>query len=127
MRVRTNFRPSPTAAVVQLLQKSLNVPVSAVVPAERPKRFVTVQRTGGSMRNPVTDRAQMAIQCWAESAPEAEQMCFDAEAALAAVVCRTFNGMVIRHFQEVTAPLAFPDESGHPRFQVFVELDFIVH
>lgn len=38
-----------------------------------PSRFVTVERTGGGASNMV-DRALMAVQAWAPSEPEAEEM-----------------------------------------------------
>ncbi|MFY9190180.1 MAG: hypothetical protein WAN89_02755 [Lawsonella sp.] len=129
MRVLKDYRPSPTAAVISVLSRVLDCPVSMQVPTERPPVFVTVQRTGGAMRDVVTDRARIAIQCWANNLPMAENMCFKAGAVLSqwAESGETVEGVAVRFFKEVTAPLHFPDESGHPRFQIFVELEFIVH
>lgn len=120
-------RPSAQKVAVQILAESLQTPVSTEVPEKRPGRFVTVQRVGGGMQNAVTDRIQMAIQGWDSTQLAAEQLCLDCEAALSAMVCTPFNGVMIRHFREVTAPLNFPDESGQPRYQALVEFDLVVH
>lgn len=120
-------RPSAQRAAVMILASSLPVPVSTEVPEYRHERFVTVQRIGGGMQNAVTDRVQLAIQGWAETQLAAEQLCLDCEAALSAMVCTPFHGVMIRHFREVTAPLNFPDESKQPRYQALVEFDLIVH
>lgn len=120
-------RPSAQQAAVSILSASLPVPVSTDVPERRPERFVTLQRVGGGMQNAVTDRIQMAIQGWDSTQLAAEQLCLDCEAALSAMVCTPFNGVMIRHFREVTAPLNFPDESGQPRYQALVEFDLVVH
>lgn len=127
MFVNVGSRPSAQAFIVSLLSANLHVPVSTKIPDDRPEKFVTVQRIGGGMQNPVTDRVQVAIQAWDGSEVDAERLCLDCEAVLAAYVCTPFNGVMIRHFREVTAPLNFPDESGQPRYQALVEFDLIVH
>lgn len=127
MWVDSNSRPSVQKLVVSALSEALTVPVSTKVPKVRPPRFVTVQRTGGGMQNPVTDRALVAIQCWSNDDLDAESMCIDCEAALFAIVGVPRHGTMLRHCKEVTAPLAFPDESGQIRYQVLVEIDVVVH
>lgn len=127
MLVDVGSRPSPQAFIVALLTANLQVPVSTKIPDTRPERFITVQRVGGSMRNLVTDRVQLAVQAWAESEVYAERLCIECEAVLSASVCTPFRGAMIRHFREVTAPLSFPDVSGQPRYQAMVEFDLAVH
>lgn len=127
MRVAVNKRPSVQKVVVQLLAEDMGLPVSTKVPKKRPAKFLTVQRIGGGMQNPVTDRAVMAIQAWAGDDITAEQLCFDAEAVLFAAVGVTHHGAMIRHCKEATAPLSFPDESEQVRYQVLVEIDLAVH
>lgn len=55
------------------LQPELDgIPVSGDVPATRPERFVTVERTGGGMdAYGLLDRSMFAVQCWATSRDQA--------------------------------------------------------
>lgn len=58
------------AATCAALEKGLGVPSSSIVPADRPQRFTTVERTGGGY-SLCRDAPNLAVQCWAESEAEA--------------------------------------------------------
>lgn len=60
--------------VVQYLGQELTVPVSGAVPSPMPASFVTVERTGGSVRNKLCT-ATLAVQAWAESIDAAANLC----------------------------------------------------
>lgn len=52
------------------------------IPAERPKRFITIERAGGSQYNQVQDQALVAIQCWAETRYKASELAYQVDEAL---------------------------------------------
>ena len=58
------------AATCAALRKGLGVPSSSTVPAKRPKRFTTVERTGGGYSRG-KDEPNLAVQVWAETETEA--------------------------------------------------------
>lgn len=66
------------------LAASLDVPVHVAVPASRPESFVVVDPVGGSYTPPFL-RPRYAIQAWAPTYAEAEDLIVEACAALAAV------------------------------------------
>ena len=60
--------------LVEWLSKQVpDLPVFAVVPPERPKRFATIERTGGST-GMFIDNALFAVQVWARSILEADKL-----------------------------------------------------
>jgi len=50
------------------------IPVYTEIPAERPEKFVTLEKTGGSRMN-LLETATIAFQCWAGSLYEAADLC----------------------------------------------------
>lgn len=58
------------ADVVTALSSKLGVPCSTTVPAKRPARFVTVERTGGAM-SLGKDEPNLAVQAWASTEADA--------------------------------------------------------
>lgn len=88
------------------------------VPKDRPLRFVTVERTGGSVEDMV-DHPIMAVQAWAQTDAEAEG---DATAIrVAALTCQPPSGV---HSIRVNAgPYKFYDEqSMQPRYQLALDV-----
>ena len=88
------------------------------VPASRPDRFVTVERTGGGVIDMV-DHPLMAVQAWAQTQAEAEE---DASAIrMVALVGELPFGV---HSMRVNAgPYKFYDEdSMQPRYQVVFDV-----
>lgn len=70
------------AVLIQYLSKALRpVPVSAQVPVKKPKRFVTVERTGMSLGNHIYTTT-FAIQSNAETLIEAAALDEDARQAM---------------------------------------------
>ena len=54
------------ASVCAELSERLGVPCSTQVPAQRPREFATVERTGGDYQ-PGRDAPNLAVQLWAQS------------------------------------------------------------
>lgn len=90
----------------------------ACVPRDRPKRFATVERTGGEVADMV-DYPTVAIQTWAQSAAAAEE---DACAIRLAAVSGQLPAGV--HSMRVNSgPYKFYDEeSMQPRYQTVYEV-----
>ena len=58
------------AATCAALKKGLGIPASSTVPKIRPRRFATVERTGGGYALG-KDSPNLAVQVWAETEAEA--------------------------------------------------------
>jgi hypothetical protein len=65
---------TPLAIVVQALTKSLDVPVSTIMPTDRPPQHVIVSRIGSSEPTFGTSISRFLIECFATSQLEAEQL-----------------------------------------------------
>ena len=65
---------TPLAIVVQALTKSLDVPVSTIMPTDRPPQHVIVSRIGSSEPTFGTSISRFLIECFATSPLEAEQL-----------------------------------------------------
>ena len=72
---------TPLAIVVQALTKSLDVPVSTIMPTDRPPQHVIVSRIGSSEPTFGTSISRFLIECFAPSPLEAEQLGEEVHAA----------------------------------------------
>jgi hypothetical protein len=105
------------AEIIGWLSQKVAVPVSADVPADKPDRFITIERTGGSRDNHVVDRPNLAIQCWGTSRLDASELAYEVDAILPSIV----EIPQVTHFERDTF-YNFPDEHGAPRYQIVVNL-----
>lgn len=102
------------AELVGWWNANADTPAYMGVPADRPEKFVTFERTGGSGER-FRDLPIVAVQVWDKSRYEASQ------AGLAAVgLLRQF---ALEHPKVgrvgVAGPYNFPDpNAGHPRYQI---------
>lgn len=102
------------AATCAALKKGLGVPASSVVPKNRPKRFATVERTGGGF-SLGKDAPSLAVQVWAETEAEAYALALMAREVLLNMretcpsVCSCRVGGIYSFYD--------PD-SGSPRYQL---------
>ena len=92
-----------------------DIPVSSQPPAERPHRFITVERTGGS-QDALTDRPNLAVQCWARSEVEAAWM---AELVANIVFPRVYELPDVAKFT-VGSVYSYPLDETQPRYQLTV-------
>ena len=65
---------TPLEIVVQALTKVLDVPVSTIMPTDRPPQHVIVTRIGSSEPTFGTSISRFLIECFATSQLEAEQL-----------------------------------------------------
>ena len=65
---------TPLAIVVRALTKSLDVPVSTIMPTDRPPQHVIVTRIGSSEPTFGTSISRFLVECFATSQLEAEQL-----------------------------------------------------
>lgn len=96
---------------------SAHLKVFGEVPAERPERFITVERTGGG-RDGLLDNAQLAVQVWAGSTYDALRL---AE-LVAGVLTRLPARLPWLAAVTVNSIANFPDTSGtklRHRAQIF--------
>lgn len=105
------------AAAVTALGAALTVPVSGRVPNPRPDRFVTISRTGGPRRNLVTDAAQLTVDSWGQSDPDALALAELARREVHRLARTTVAGLHIYGVDELSGPGVMPDESGQPRYR----------
>lgn len=87
------------------------------VPEQRPKRFVTVERTGGP-ESPITGTPMLSVQVWAEKRYLAGDLAQVVASVLRAAVALPWVARV--RIQSVSN---FPDpDSKYARYQITVEL-----
>ena len=72
---------TPLAIVVQVLTRALDVPVSTIMPTDRPPQHVIVTRIGSSEPTFGTSISRFLIECFAPSPLEAEQLGEEVHAA----------------------------------------------
>lgn len=65
---------TPLAIVVQALTRALDVPVSTIMPTDRPPQHVIVSRIGSSEPTFGTSISRFLVECFAPSPLEAEQL-----------------------------------------------------
>lgn len=94
--------------------QALGVDAFADIPADRPERFITVERTGGG-RDRFVDRPQAVVQVWADSRAGASELADTVAASLQGMTTLPEVGRVT-----VESVVNFPDVSGHPRYQIFI-------
>lgn len=97
------------------------VPAGTRVPAQRPRRFVTVHRIGGSRLDVITDRPRLDVHCWGATEEEAADL-------VAVVRPLTFaapgwRGAVVYDVAEVGGPnLLVDSETSLPKYAFAVEV-----
>lgn len=107
---------SSIAALIAYLARSFpGTSVSNRVPEDRPRRFITVERTGGQ-RTHLWDYPMFAVQAWA--ATEAEASALADEVAVAIL---DWQREAFVAYSDVRSVYAFPDPDARvPRFQLTV-------
>lgn len=94
-------------------QGGLGCPCYTLVPADRPKRFITVERTGGSC-GAIIDRPSLAIQCWAPTPVEAARL---ADTLTCVVLPSIYDLPDVGSFS-VDSLYAYPLDERTPRYQL---------
>ena len=106
---------SIAALIAYLARRFPGTSVSNRVPEDRPRRFITVERTGGQ-RTHLWDYPMFAVQAWA--APEAEASALADEVAVAIL---DWQREAFVAYSDVRSVYAFPDPDARvPRFQLTV-------
>jgi hypothetical protein len=100
----------PALKIARLvLDTALTLPVSTKVPLERPNKFVTVARAGGSRPNLVTDTVRLLCQVYWLSTDlgvgNVEDTCNEAIAALQDAEGTLVLEAFIRGFDNISGPL----------------------
>jgi hypothetical protein len=99
--------------------QAAGLPAYGDVPARRPERFVTVERTGGSI-DAVFDRPTWAVQVWSTSRAQASEDALVLAARLADADSGFLAGAEVCDV-DVESIYDFPDpDSGQNRYQMTV-------
>lgn len=102
------------AALIAWLPSKTGITWYGDVPKDRPRRFGTVERTGGGVSDVVIDSPAVALQLWGTSRDDAKALAYAAKDALSAF--RYEPG--IRKVKVETL-YNFPDEQGNQaRYQI---------
>ena len=115
---------SMETALVRFLNRQpelMGIPVSTDVPAQRPERFVTVERVGGD-ETPFVDHPLLAVQCWDASRVEAS---FLAQRVKPLLERATRIPAVAR--VRIESTLNHPLDEHSPRYQITAELTVHKH
>lgn len=101
--------------------ESQGYPTFGVRPKNAPKEYLTVERTGGAVRNGIDD-AQFALGCWAETNAKAATLAADIEALLPDFADEPYATQC-----EVNSHYRYPpgDGSGY-RYQLTVDASIYV-
>lgn len=100
--------------------KLAEIPVSTDVPANRPSKFISIERTGGE-RSKILDRPELAIQCWASSSVEASEL---ADELVDVVLPRVYVLSDVGAFS-INSVYNYPLDETQPRYQITVNA--VVH
>lgn len=92
--------------------RSETASVHTQVPNPRPSRFVLVPRVGGPARNLVVDNPTIGVECWADSAGAAHDLCQLTRALLRALPGRTVGGVMVYSVAELAGPQQLPDPAS---------------
>lgn len=109
--------------LAQLALRANSTPVTNKVPDQRPTKFATCRRLGGPRRNLVADNAQIGVECWAATDPEAHDLAQLCRALLLAMAGRTIDGHAVYQVEEFAGPVNLPDpESAQSRYTFTVQI-----
>lgn len=112
------FDNAELLAIEYLNSCGIGVKAYAEVPQERPKRFITVERTGGERLDVARTSATLAVQVWAETRLEAALLADEVDEALYYI---QFGESVYRYSR--LSIYNYPAlESKHYRYQIVIEL-----
>lgn len=103
-------------ALIEWLPGEIGAPAHDAAPDPRPRKFATIERVGGESGVGI-DRPVLAVQLWAPTAAEAEELALECRDALnlrAASIPRV-------HGAHASSPVSFPDpDSRSARYQITV-------
>lgn len=109
--------PDTGAILIDYLVEVLDVPVVSKIPADRPGAFVRVRRTGGPLRNIVTDEPTITVDCWADDEGDAHDLAQLVRAHLHALPGQMLDDVPVYRVTEFAGPADLPDPlSDQPRF-----------
>lgn len=106
-----------TVLLTKELERSTGVRCYPSVPADRPDRFIVVQRTGGT-RGAFLNTPSVAIQSWAPTEQEASSLADEVDAAMESL---PYGGSGVTKVER-SEPYPFPSVEKIPRYQAVYDL-----
>lgn len=108
------------AMLVPFLASHCGVPVSTLVPKDRPAEFVRVWRTGGTAVNQALERAQVTVEAWGRNTIRAAEI---AQKARSALLNDLLELPLVRGGNELGGPRYDPDpDTGSARYSFTTQL-----
>lgn len=107
--------PDVVAGLIAVLSDELpglgHTDIDAVhrIPTDRPSVFVRVLRTGGSDGTLISERAQITLEGWADTAAAAHDLCQAAKAIVFAMQGGTRHGLTVYDVQLLGGVAELPD------------------
>lgn len=115
------FDPVEDAFVAYLKGLAPEVRVVTSVPANRPVKFIQLERVGGPV-DPLRDSPLMIFRCWDESRAKAAKFATDTLRQVMQV--REFGGLPVYNKRVVGGPVFMPDpDTNIPRYQFTFQCD----
>lgn len=117
------FPDAESEAISLLIKNTSNAPVSTVIPQSHSisDSRIRVSRTGGVVRDRVTDSALVLVECFASTTVKAQMLAADARAIMLQAGQLSKN---IRHSKEAGGISYLPDpSSGQPKYQFLIQMD----
>lgn len=106
-----------TKVLLSELEKAAGAPCFPTVPADRPREFIVVQRTGGTRGEALSNPA-VAVQSWAASEQAAAELAERVDAAMAALPYGDSGVTNVGRGE----PYPFPSTEKIPRYQALYSL-----
>lgn len=115
--------PDAVEIVLEQVAQQLGLPTGTKVPNPRPDSFVLARRTGSSRVTMVTEAVSIAVECWAGSPGDADDLAQRVSALVHAMQGGTYSNVPIYRVSDVGGPRDQPDElSDQPRSTFTLEV-----
>lgn len=113
------FEPAEDA-LIAYLRETQETAIGVDVPAERPERFVRVERTGGAPKI-AHDVAKLRFQCWAENREATALLA--SETMRTVLNARTVAGRPVRRARVIKGPFRPTKDGGAEHYQFTVQME----
>lgn len=101
---------NPKVVAIGAIRKHVGVPVTSIVPTNRPKEFIRVLHTGGYRSELALEHHNLTLEAWAETEPRAWELIQVARGALLESEAH--------HAYSIGNAYPNPTEDGVPRYAV---------
>ncbi|AXN53609.1 head-to-tail connector complex protein [Gordonia phage Ronaldo] len=108
---------SALATVIQILSSELTCPVGASKQNDWGKVYITVKRLGSHRYTPVTNSANVLVECYAENELDSERLADLAESVLRSSVQKRQGNYYLTYWDTTQGPTSLRHPEGLHRHQ----------